>query len=225
MGNFLTQTLEKARLLLPENRRMRDRSQYVIEKYNLQGWFRKVPAQRLYLTSIIDYIRRNVRQDAQILETGCGIGRTFVLLARVGFRNFIGIENDGPTCRAADEFLKLYGLHADLHHADGLDALECLKGKKVDVYLPLNWTYMTPAFNEVFAIGRKALTPGGLMVVDVIRDDFICSSAKEVATYARYLHKYSLDQVRQIAARHGFDLISFDERFGARVNVYLRARA
>jgi SAM-dependent methyltransferase len=215
----------RLKLLLPSQRLMRERSAYVIDKYGLQGWFKKVPSQRFYHTSIISFLKDRVPKDAVFLETGCGIGRTFVLLAQSGFRRFIGIEKDAATHRAAQEFLSLYKIKAELYNDDGLNALGYLNGKKVDVYMPLNWTYEIPQFERIFDVGREALRPGGWMIVDIIRSDFVPATSKEQIVFDRYRYKRSVDQVRRIATEKGFEVVSVDERHGARVNFYLRCKS
>ena len=198
------------------------RSGAVVDRYGLQKWFRKIPAMRQYHVDIVKYIQSNVLKNVSFLETGCGIGQTFVVLNRCGYSNFVGIEKDWSTATAARDFLSSYGIDAKIIHDDGLGADKWVSPQSMDVYLPLNWTYFTPEFERVFDIGVNVLKRDGLMVIDIIRDDYSPSTPKEARGYDNYPQKHSIEEIIRLAASKGLTLDRLDECYGARSNLYLK---
>ena len=145
----------KLRLWKSFDKLMLERSVDVVDQYSLQKWFRKTPMMRRYHVDIVDYIRSNVSKEAFFLETGCGIGQTFVVLSRDGYRNFTGVEKDWSTVLAARDFLNSFKVEAEVIYGDGLMADTWVTPCSKDVYLPLNWTYFTSRMDVVFEIGIK----------------------------------------------------------------------
>ncbi len=211
-------------LSFPENKKMLQNSRDVVEKYNIQKWFTKIPAQRAYHQKITQFIAQNFKSDSTILESGCGIGQTFCILARYGFKNFIGVEVDHNTFLGAKEFLMRQNVEAQLYECDGLDVLKFQPEDTVDIYLPLNWTYFTSQFDKVFEIGRKVLKSNGIMIVDFIRNDYVPKTEKEKKVYNNYPYKYSLNDVKVYYQSNKFEIIDIDESDDVRVVFYLRLK-
>ncbi len=189
------------------NRVMQERTAAVVEEFGIQDWFLSIAALRDYHCAAVRFLTRRYpargRREMVVLESGCGIGQTFVILAKHGFSNFIGVEADEATCRAARKFLGLYGIDAPVFHGDGREIGRWADAGSVDIYLPLNWTYFVPDLERVFETGAQVLKPGGLLVVDVVRDDFTPSTAKDAAAYDGYPFKHSLEEVRALAQSVG----------------------
>jgi len=181
------------------------KSAEVVQRYGIQDWFRGGP--QSYLIHVVRYIRKHIPKDATILETGCGIGRTFVLLHRHGYRSFIGIEADHQTVRAAEEFLTAFRIEAKVIHDDGLNATTWIDSSSTDVYLPLNWTHDTPHLARVFDVGFSVLKDSGLMIIDIINKDFVSSSLQDMETYHNsYKYRYSKAEVLSLARAKGFSV-------------------
>ena len=193
----LRKIAREIRYSTPFEIRIRRKSAEVVGRYGIQDWFCGNP--QPYQTHAVRYIRKHVPKDATILETGCGIGRTLVVLHRYGYRSFIGIETDHQTVRAAREYLAAFRVEAKVIHDDGLNAATWIDTSSIDVYLPLNWTHYTPHLARVFDIGFSVLTDSGLMIIDIINKDFVSSSLQDMETYHNsYPYRYSKAEVFQM---------------------------
>ena len=201
----LRRIARKIRHSTPFEIRIRGKSAEVVERYGIQDWFRGSP--QSYQIHAVRYIRKHVPKDATFLETGCGIGRTFVVLHRYGYRHFIGIEADHQTVRAAKEFLAAFRVEAKVIHDDGLNATTWIDTPSIDVYLPLGWTNSIPHLARVFDVGFSVLKDSGLMIIDIINKDFFSSSLQDMETYHNsYKYKYSKAEVLSLARAKGFSV-------------------
>ena len=207
------------------NKTMLARTTAVVDEYGIQDWFLSIPAMRDYHCGAVTFLRhhtaRRERARLTVLETGCGIGQTFVVLARDGFQEFIGVECHRRTWEAAHKFLEMYGIHARLINGDGRRISDWVDDGSVDVYLPLNWTCVCPGIETVFQGAWRVLRPRGLMAIDVVRDDFVPASDKEAAPYERYPYKYPLSDIRSLAESTGFDVLACGD-YRWRCNFYLQ---
>ncbi len=222
LTDILQSGIDRIKCSLPFNKTLLERSAQVAEEYNLERWFRKIPPMRPYHSGAVRAVKNIMHKGSVVLETGCGIGQTFVMLSRYGYKDFIGIEKNSATYHAAYKFLSLYGIKARLFNDDGLNALKHISEDSIDVYLPLNWAHETPQLESVFDIGYKVLRPGGLMIIDIIRDDFKPYYKKEIIIYAMYRYKRSVKEIRDLAVRKRFNILGLDERYGSRFNIYLK---
>jgi SAM-dependent methyltransferase len=217
----IRQWLEQLRYQHPFYQTLQKRSERVVLEFGVQKWFRKIPPMRSYHWDIVQHIRKNQNLSSVILETGCGIGQTFIMLEHYGFRNFIGLEKDEATYNAAMSMLKQYGLPVRLIHGDGLSVSRWVELESVDIYLPLNWTYFVSEMTQILSDGFKILKPDGLMVIDIIRSDFQPTTSKEALTFSRYPFKHSLKSFCQQSEELGFHILKLDANYGSRINVYL----
>ena len=200
------------------------RSKYLVEKHGIQPWFVKIPQRRNYHVAVVKYLRKNVHRDALVLETGCGMGQTMVVLHRYGFRRFIGVEKDKATLDAARELTSSYGIDVRLIHASGESYAGWEIAGEVDVYLPLNWTYFTPRIDGVLEAGLRVLEPGGLLIIDVIRNDYIAPNDREMRIYRdSYPYKRDPKEVLSLARSLGYRLEAADHGFGWRSLLFFRA--
>lgn len=210
------------------NRVMQERTAAIVEEFGIQDWFLSIAALRDYHCAAVRFLTRRYaareRGELLVLETGCGIGQTFAILAKHGFSHFIGVEVDEATCHAARKFLRFYEIDAQIFHGDGRETIRWVEEESVDIYLPLNWTYFIPDMDRVFETGARVLKPDGLMVVDVVRDDFAPETAKDAAAYEGYPFKHPLDEVRTMVQSAGLAEAGREE-FKWRWNFYLTRTA
>ncbi len=219
----LRRIARKIRQSTPFEIRIRRKSTEVIKRYGIQDWFRDSPQSRPYQLQAVRTIRKQVPKDATILETGCGIGQTFVVLHRYGYRSFIGIEADHQTVRAAKEFLAAFRVEAKVIHDDGLNATTWIDTSSIDVYLPLNWTHYTPHLARVFDVGFSVLKDRGLMIIDIINKDFVSSSHQDMEPYHNsYKYRYSKTEVLSLARAKGFSVEYVSRPFLWRWLMYFR---
>ncbi len=191
-------------------------SQHVVAELSLQPWFKKTPRTRDYHRYVTHWISRHIRHDSVILETGCGIGQSFVVLSRAGYSRFIGVEKDAPTLEGCHRLCRQFGISPQLHEGDGTRVEEIVSPSSADVYLPLNWSYFAPEITPIINAAPKILKPGGTLILDIVRDDFKTADVKERATYDRYPYKRDVDHVIAEIRSNGMKLIESEKRFGAR---------
>ncbi len=203
----LRRIAKKIRHSTPLEIRIRRKSAEVVKRYGIHDWFCVSPQSHDYHLHAVRYIRKHVPKDSTILETGCGIGQTFVVLHKYGYHSFIGIEANHQTVRAAEEFLTVLRVEAKVIHDDGLNATTWIDPSSIDVYLPLNWTHSTPHLAKVFDIGFSVLRDSGLMIIDIINKDFVSSSLQDMETYHNsYKYRYSKAEVLSLARARGFSV-------------------
>ena len=170
---------------------IREVTRHLVQKYELDPWFLRIPKGRPYAWDCIQYINEHCPTDAKILELGCGIGQNLVELWRHGFRDLHGIENDIDIYRACRELLKHFDVDAGTLCSDAQDLPPW---KDFDVVAPLNFTYRKEINMKKF-LGhvRSILKPGGLLIIDIIDPGFPKKKAPE------YVHRYTEKQFVQLA--------------------------
>jgi len=209
-------------LLSPFYYKLAKRSSRLVDECGIPEWFRTLPNMRLYRREIFDYIGKRFPRDSLILESGCGIGQTMVVLWRHGFRRFVGVEADEATFRACQELLRQYSIPAQVFSGDGREISKWIEPESVDVYLPLGWTDKIPDLEKVFESGCEVLKTEGHLIIDVIDQDYQPIDEAERKTVERYPHRHDVDQSVRLAEAHGLELIRRDDQFGCIVNLYFR---
>lgn len=194
-----------------------ERSRQLVEKYQTQSWFKKTPFERDYHLAVMRFMRKHAARNKYVVESGCGIGQTLVILNAMGFKKLAGVELDTKAYSAAKELLSYYQVQAELYNADAMIVSGLFKPDSVGAYLPLNWTYFVPDMNAVFLCASKILTLNGLLVVDSIDLNYRAKNSKDAATYAKYPFKRTEQEISEMARRNGFVSVAPILRFGSRM--------
>ena len=177
---------------------------------------------RLYRREILEYIGQCFPRDSLILESGCGLGQTMVVLWKKGFRRFVGVEADEPTSRACQELLRMYSIPAQIFNGDGREVSKWIEPESIDLYLPLGWTDKIPDLERVFESGCEVLRKGGHLIIDVIDQDYQPIDEAERKIFELYPYLRDVNQSIRLAEQHGLELIRRDDQFGSIINLYFR---
>jgi SAM-dependent methyltransferase len=213
--------------MLPWHQRLKQQSNELINKYQVQDWFRNIPIERPYVYDIIKWLVAHVRRDGLIVELGCGIGQNFIELSRFGYYRFLGADNDSKALACARELLKRYNIDAELRSQEGHQPLHL--NSSAAVCLPLNWTYLIQDLSPIFSNAREDLESGGFFIIDIIDkhyeghyhpDDSHLPFAKRRAT--AYPYRRTADEVEEIGARYGFGLIKSVHSYFPRFVMYFQ---
>ena len=192
------------------------RSGELVEAHGLHHWFKRIPPVRPYHAAAVRFLRDNCPRDGIVVETGCGMGQTFVVLKRIGFRHFVGIDTGAAAIQAARQLLDHYGIRARLCCDDGLNLTRHVLDGSVDALLALNWTYFLDSIAPVFETGWQALKPGGFLVIDIL-DAHDPRKKSEPGK-----RSYALAEARSLAEEAGFEVVRVDEGLNGRFNLNLR---
>ena len=86
-----------------------------------------------YITTrnlMIDFLKKYLRKDAKILDTGCGTGGTMIYLQKAGFKNVVGVDKSPEAlkyCRKRKlDRVKLASVDALPFKKNTFDAIICL---------------------------------------------------------------------------------------------------
>lgn len=191
----------------------------IIERNGAEPWFAYVLKERDTRWEIIDssyYIARKLKRKSNILETGCGVGSNLAWFGQIGFKSLYGTDASESAILAAKEISKLANLDINFEIDDGLNP-EKNKNIKFDAIFSLNWTYLVKKFNfeEFLDIYKKYLSSNGYLIIDVIDDSYSLIDKNKYLTSdwnkpvfergpSEYIHRYSYDNVSNIASKHGF---------------------
>ena len=86
-----------------------------------------------YITTrnlMIDFLKKSLREDAKILDAGCGTGGTMIYLEKVGFKNIVGVDESLEAlkyCRKRNlKNIKLASVNKLPFKDESFDAVICL---------------------------------------------------------------------------------------------------
>lgn len=214
----------------PWHRQLRRKSIELVDAYQVQPWFRKIPNERPQNYDLLKWISKRVPRHGLIVEIGSGLGQNFVELSRHGFSRFLGVDIDEKALAGARELLAAYGLTADLRHQDGQEPLDL--PETAWVILPLNWTYRTPDLEPIFANAWSDLCPGGFLIIDIIDKKYELTDhsldlrlPQGQRRPTEYPYRYSLAEVKKIGQKHGFQLLESKHHYWPRFVAYFQKRA
>lgn len=147
-------------------------------------WDAAAPDAEFTLPVDVDLLRREVGEDARVLDFGCGYGRTLAQLSAAGFRRLCGIDVSPAMVerarrRVPDAHL---GVHRGLPtpHPDGA----------FDAVLLVAVLTCIPADADQQALVRelgRLLRPGGMLYVC---DFMIRSDERNLERYAQHAREY-----------------------------------
>lgn len=148
------------------------------------------------------------KADHVILELGCGTGLCGMLFRRIK-SHLVGVDiSTAMLARAAD----LTGedgseIYDELVHDDLITYLKTRTAPEFDIIFASNVFNYIGDLDEVFALSRAALKPGGLFAYST--DVAPPPGYQLVPGTARYGH--SVEYLRELGKRHGFEELAMEE--------------
>jgi cyclopropane fatty-acyl-phospholipid synthase-like methyltransferase len=199
----------------------------VIKKNGNPQWFSYIIKERptrwdVYLPAY--WIAWNIRPEAKILESGCGIGSNLMWLAQNGFKNLSGFDIDEQIIRSGNEIIARYKFNISLYADDGLNPDRGNYGL-YDLVIALNWTYYNENFDIFLFLSNyaKLLNPDGILIMDaidqeydnVINNQYLSSDWDKPAGLrapSEYRIRYSMNDIQKAASQNNFKILRIISR-------------
>lgn len=186
----------------------------VVEKNQANPWHGKSCINRPYHRDVIEWVLKNVTPDSTLVESGCGIGQTFVILSQFGFKKFKGIEIDEKTCQAGKDLCSIYDLNeCELINGDGIQC--ALSLKNINAYLALNWSFHTEDMKGIIDSAAKMLVEKGKFILDIKNENWNASHP--------HMQHHSLLETLHFS-EPSFKLIKVDAHYEDRIVIYFEKK-
>jgi ectoine hydroxylase-related dioxygenase (phytanoyl-CoA dioxygenase family)/SAM-dependent methyltransferase len=144
-------------------------------------------------------------EGSTIVEIGPGYGRILEALLKhsVPFRRYIGLEiSAARVARLRDRFRspKIEFREADILNGNSLNAFADL------TFSSAVFEHLYPDFGQALAGIERFTRPGGVVAIDLIRDDNDVDKAAAWFDKETYMRTYSTDEVKTLFDANGFTL-------------------
>jgi SAM-dependent methyltransferase len=158
-----------------------------------------------FVCKLTDYT--TMTPDTILLEIGPGYGRILscVLESGAPFASYFGLDLSARNVEWLTEHYAAKDLRLTFREAD----IESAEIPPFDIaYSSLTFKHLYPSFETTLLNLAVALRPGGRIVFDLIEGDGRAVFERDDVTYIR---TYTREQVRELVAAAGLDLVAFDE--------------
>lgn len=196
----------------------------IVKKHHAQEWYIYAYGafkERKHCYLAYEWIKKNISKNANIMESGCGIGGMLYFLYKNGYDKLSGYDIDEKVIAAAKDITYTICAPIDFMVADGLKPVLSIKiNTKFNVIIGINWIYHVPGYSleMFFEKHLQYLEKDGYMIFDMIDTSYNDVPNNQYCTQdwnkpeterraSEYLSRYSEQEVTAIAQNYGLRFI------------------
>ena len=147
---------------------------------------------------MVNYLKINLKQNAKILDAGCGTGGTMEFLKRAGFKRIYGIDNSTIAISYCKKrgLLKIKNASVDKipFKSESFDAILCM-----DVLYHKNVN-----FKKALSEFRRVLKKNGLLYIQEPAFNWIKGN-HDLAIQTK--HRFTLSDIKSLTVNNGFNIL------------------